>query len=180
MKGMIHRGRPRWFAALGRRLGVLAFLVQTFIGLSAAEAATASAGSWTSTGPLTVARGFHTADHQAIRLGTGELLVEGGDVTNGRISTAVTNAELFDPSTKTWTATAPLDTARDFFTATLLQNGDVLVAGGYDASNNSLASTEIYDPGTGTWSQAHSMNISRGYHTATLLKDGRVLVVGGD
>ena len=179
MKGMIHRARPRWFAALGP-LGVLAFLVLAFMGVSPAEAATASAGSWTSTGPLAVARGFHTADHQAIRLGTGELLVEGGDVTNGKISTAVTNAELFDPSTKTWTATAPLDTARDFFTATLLQNGDVLVGGGYDASNNSLASAEIYDPGTGTWSQAHSMNISRGYHTATLLKDGRVLVVGGD
>jgi N-acetylneuraminic acid mutarotase len=113
-------------------------------------------------------------------LANGKLLLEGGDGTNGTFSTAVASAELFDPSTRTWTATASLSTARDYFTATLLRDGRVLVAGGYDASNNSLASTEIYDPSAATWSQGAPMNVSRGYHTATLLSDGRVLVAGGD
>src|SRR5437762_7758757 len=108
-----------------------------------------------------------------MRLASGKLLLEGGDGTNGTFSTAVANAELFDPSTKTWTATGSLWTARDYFTATLLQDGHVLVAGGYDASNNSLASTEIYDPSAGTWSPGAPMNVSRGYHTATLMGDGR-------
>ena len=102
-------------------------LVPMFMGLSGAQATQPTRTSWTGTGPLTASRGFHTADRQAVRLANGQLLLEGGDVTNGKISTAVANAELFDPSTKTWTATAPLDTARDFFTATLLQNGDVLL-----------------------------------------------------
>src|SRR5438309_9045637 len=85
-------------------LVLIALLTVTVLGATPAAATQASGGSWSRTGPLTVARGFHTAVRQAIRLSNGDLLVEGGDVTNGRISTAVTNAELFDPSTKTWTA----------------------------------------------------------------------------
>src|SRR5437588_8364373 len=143
-----------------RALGLAAFfavMVSGFAGASPAGATVGGGGTWTSTGPLTLARGFHTADRQAIRLANGSLLVEGGDTTNGKISSAVTNGELFDPLTKTWTATAPLGIARDFFSATLLQDGRVLVAGGYGASNSSLASSEIYEPVTGTLSTAHPL-----------------------
>src|SRR5205807_4382032 len=91
-----------------RRAAFLVVVVSGFAGASQAGATTGGGGMWTSTGPLTLARGFHTADRQAIRLANGSLLVEGGDTTNGKISSAVTNAELFDPLTKTWTATAPL------------------------------------------------------------------------
>ena len=58
--------------------------------------------------------------------------------------------------------------------ATLLQNGKVLVAGGYA----SLASAELYDPATGTWASTN-LSIGRWSHTATLLPNGQVLVAAG-
>jgi hypothetical protein len=72
-------------------------------------------------------------------------------------------------------------------TATLLPEGRVLIAGGYDpdlsnatGSLGVFAAAEIYDPKTGSFSPTGSMTTARAGHTATLLADGRVLVAGGD
>lgn len=62
-------------------------------------------------------------------------------------------------------------------TVTLLNNGKVLVTGGY--SGTFLSSAEIYDPNTGKWTTTGSMINLRSYHTATLLPNGKVLVTGG-
>jgi hypothetical protein len=59
------------------------------------------------------------------------VLVAGGVDTNGN---PLSSAELFDPATGTFTATGSLNTARTEHTATLLQNGTVLVAGGLVAT----------------------------------------------
>ena len=68
-----------------------------------------------------------------------------------------------------------MSTARGSHTATLLSNGEVLVAGGAD----NAASVELYDPGSGTWTAAPSMVTAGDVQTATLLPDGTVLVVTG-
>ena len=78
-----------------------------------------------------------------------------------------------------WRATADLNIARGNHTATLLQNGMVLVAGGNDSSGNASASAELYDPASGTWTVTGSLNTERVVHTATLLQNGMVLVAGG-
>ena len=78
-----------------------------------------------------------------------------------------------------WSATGSMRSPRAFFTATLLQNGKVLVAGGYDEITV-LSTCEIYDPITGTWSWTGNLNEARRGATATLLRTGKVLVVGGD
>ena len=78
-----------------------------------------------------------------------------------------------------WTVTGSLNIARAEHTATLLPNGVVLVAGGFDSSNNLLASAELYDPASGSWAATGSLNIARADHTATLLPNGTVLVAGG-
>ena len=77
-----------------------------------------------------------------------------------------------------WDYTGSMKAARYGHTATLLLNGKVLVAGGYDGTNT-LNSAELYDPASGTWTSTGSLQYPRWYHTATLLPNGKVLVAGG-
>jgi N-acetylneuraminic acid mutarotase len=67
---------------------------------------------------------------------------------------------------------------RNGHTASVLTNGKVLVAGGYD-TNSSLNSAELYDLSTENWTYTRSMSNQRNGHTASVLINGRVLVAGG-
>jgi N-acetylneuraminic acid mutarotase len=77
-----------------------------------------------------------------------------------------------------WSDTGSLNSARNQHTATLLLNGKVLVAGGFNG-NMIIASAELYDPSSGTWSSVSSLASIRYGHSATLLPSGKVLVAGG-
>ena len=70
-------------------------------------------------------------------------------------------------------------TVRYIHTATLLNDGTVLVAGGESDINVALASAERFDPRAGVFSPTASMRTARIGPTATLLNDGTVLVAGG-
>ncbi len=65
-------------------------------------------------------------------------------------------------------------------TATLLQNGQVLLTGGVDNSSNVYSSAELYNPTTQTFSATGRMYEARFLHTATLLPNGKVLITGGN
>src|SRR5258708_6314357 len=78
----------------------------------------------------------------------------------------------------TFTAVGSMNDARQFFTATRLADGSVLVAGGLGKAGY-LDSAEPYDPLTQTFKYTGSMSIRRDLHVSTLLADGRVLVTGG-
>jgi hypothetical protein len=79
----------------------------------------------------------------------------------------------------TSTLTGSPATGREFFSATALPNGQVLVAGGQEDNVGPLATAELYDPATGTWTPTGSMANVRYYHAAVLLPNGKVLVAGG-
>src|SRR5580704_2788227 len=79
----------------------------------------------------------------------------------------------------TWAATGSLNTGRGGHTATLLNNGVVLVVGGSDSGGNALASAELYNSTTGTFAATGNLNALRLWHSAAALPNGMVLVAGG-
>jgi hypothetical protein len=108
-------------------------------------------------------------------LNNGKVLIAGGWSSNGILN----SAELYDPLAGTFTVTGNLNVGRIYATATHLQNGMVLIAGGSDGSGTIWSSAELYDPTTGQFSLTGSLNTQRRLTTATLLNDGMVLITGG-
>jgi hypothetical protein len=103
---------------------------------------------------------------------------------------SVNTGLLFNPSTASFSSTASLTIFKH--TATLLADGDVLVAGGarnqfrfcrsgcpYITGTRALVYALLYNPATGTFSTTANMTTARAVHTATLLGNGMVLVIGG-
>ena len=137
--------------------------------LCAALRQEANAGAFHWTGAMTTAR----YNLMPVLLPNGQVLVEGSVGGSGSSS-----AELYNPTTGTWSLTSPMNAHRFVHTATLLPNGQVLVAGGWSGSGY-LSSAELYNPATGTWTATNAMTTPRTGHTATLLPNGKVLVAGG-
>jgi hypothetical protein len=143
------------------------------LGTACAPAHAAKQGVWTTINDPGELRELATAT----LLKDGRVLVAGGEGYQGVLPLV----ELFDPTTDTYSAAAPLQTQRDQATATRLRDGRVLLVGGTSDNVNAapLSSAEIYDPATGTWTYTGQLHQARFGHQAVLLKDGRVMVMGG-
>jgi N-acetylneuraminic acid mutarotase len=133
-----------------------------------------SNGIWSSAGSIANPRENHTAT----LLPNGKVLIAGGFIISGSNPVYLSSAELYDPTSNTWSSAGNMVTARDNHTATLLSNGNVLVAGGLN-SGGALASSELYNPTTNSWSSAGNLSSARYSHTSILLPNGNVLVAGG-
>jgi hypothetical protein len=131
-----------------------------------------AAGAYSNTGSLSVSREFHTAT----LLPNGKVLVAGGRSRNGNGYTHLSNAELYDPATGSFTAVAsPMSSARHGHRA-IESNGKILLVGG--ANSTTVAAADWYDPVSGTFTAAASLNTPRQNFTATVFA-GAVVVAGG-
>ena len=120
-------------------------------------------------------------EHAATLLPDGQVLLTGGQADNND-GDGVNTAELYDPTSRTFTAVASRMTSpRGGHTATLLPNGKVLLAAGYYRGAGTLTTdAELYDPTTKTFTALNARMVTvRASHSATLLQGGKVLVVGG-
>jgi galactose oxidase-like protein/Big-like domain-containing protein/Kelch motif protein len=165
---------------------VAASMEETAVTASAAVTVTTSSAGFTPTGSLNEARGLHTAT----LLPNNKVLVAYGSnssaYTNATGYVGLSSIELYDVGTGTFTEIVGEDGVGIFgHTATLLPNGEVLLAGGFvnsvwdyggSASDNGAS---LYDSATGVFSETGNMTAARGGHTATLLANGKVLIAGG-
>lgn len=124
---------------------------------------------------LLTSRGLFTATP----LLDGRILIVGGYQPDPGAG-ALASAEIYDPTTGTFSYTGSLSNARYGHTATRLADGKVLIVGG-DQNSGTRSTAEIYNPATGTFSSVTStLSVLRSNHAAALLSDGRVLVFGGE
>jgi len=124
-------------------------------------------GQFSAVGALAVGRQQHTAT----LLPNGMVLIAGGSDqgVGPRDNPAIATAELFDPQTNAFVPTGSMRHARELHTATLLENGLVLIVGGFndvDPTSPARSTAELYDFRTGTFTLAPNPNLERHSHAA--------------
>ena len=139
----------------------------------APQAWTQGYGTFAPTGKLLQPRSSHTTT----LLQDGRVLISGG-CGNATVLVIDCPAEIYDPATGSFRATAKLITARNNHAAVRLLDGRVLIAGGY-VPNGAAGRAELFDPSKETFEPAGVMVEATANNSAVLLQDGRVLLLGG-
>lgn len=149
-------------------------------------ASTAAGGEirsqWTDGDPRQTLKSIHLLG-AATRLGNGSVIAAGGLNRKSLAFAADTTAELYDPETRSWRVTSPLNTPRWSLDAIALNNGKALFAGGASGflPNAALDTAEVFDPETGKFSlTANTLSVARQSYGISPLSDGRILIAGGN
>ena len=138
----------------------------------------------TRTWELTSSKATEANDCTAL-LTSGSVLIAGGWRGQQPTCSPTADAELYDPTTNTWTPTEDMPTPSRNFSMTTLLDGSVLISGGNSGGwyycNELIGANSalVYSPENDTWFSAGPMASTRHSHRATRLPDGRVLVAGG-
>jgi hypothetical protein len=122
-------------------------------------------------------------NHTATLLNNGRVLLCGGQsAIAGSVVTAQCMA--YDPAANTFTdagaaGAADMSVARTGHTATLLYNGLVLIAGGYNTAGLAAVTTELYNPLIDAMLPGPAMIERRAYPPAVAMGNRNVLITGG-
>ena len=147
--------------------------------LNSAELYAPSSGTFAATGSMATARSA-----PAVLLGSGKVLIAGGYScdSNGNCA-SLQSAEIYDPASGTFSGAGNMTINRDSHTMTLLNSGQVLIAGGENCTSatscSALNNAEIYDPLAGAFTAIASLNAARFNASAIALNSGQVLIAGG-
>ncbi len=135
-------------------------------------------GKWTDTGDLIVGR----RSYEMASLDDGRVLLDGGNSDSVAGGFQRKDTETYNPATGTWTKVGDLITGRDQHEQVRLDDGRVLLAGGFVGPASAETVTRIcnlFDPTTNVWTQTRALVVPRAFFTANLLPDGNVFAVGG-
>ncbi|HEX3740985.1 MAG TPA: galactose oxidase-like domain-containing protein [Terriglobales bacterium] len=113
-------------------------------------------------------------------LADGRILVVGGYGEKSN-QMGISNAEMFDPASDTWTVLPKMAYSRWYPTAKTLSDGRIIVMGGWQTAEHTNAGIpEIYDPSNNTWTQLTAANNPfETYPFIYQLSDGRIVHVNG-
>ncbi|MGA8598003.1 MAG: Ig-like domain repeat protein [Bryobacteraceae bacterium] len=117
-----------------------------------------------------------------VTVGTPKASHIAGILLFGGLGVGATSAEFYDLASQTVVPVTPSVTRQYDHTATLLNTGNILIAGGMteiSPSREVTAAAELYQPASFSFAPTRSLATARAGHTATLLPDGKVLIVGG-
>ena len=126
-------------------------------------------------------------DAVAATLRSGQVLIAGGFEWSFSNRIAVKSAELFDPTTDTFTKLtsahqSPTE-ARYGAVAATLRSGQILIAGGINESTGFVLDAELFDPATDTFTKltnsGQALTEARVYAVSAPLPSGAVLIAGG-
>jgi len=131
-------------------------------GIDSAELYDPATGQWSPTGSLISTRNDYFSLDNLILLPNGKVLTVGGGSAGE--CRALKTADLYDSATGRWSATGSLLTGRISNTTTLLANGKVLVAGGFDFDGDDAISTsaEVFDSGTASVTSVSTASFAAG------------------
>jgi hypothetical protein len=169
------------------RLAAAAMTMAALLGVYAGVASAATSAPYFNALTASGATELQTARAGAVAatLPDGQVLIAGGyNFTSGDLQ----SAELFSPTSDTFTAlpasgNTELQTPREDAVAATLPDGQVLIAGGYNASGT-LQSAELFNPTSDTFTALPAsgnteLQTARAGAVAATLPDGQVLIAGG-
>jgi hypothetical protein len=151
--------------------------------LGTAELFDPTTGTFSATGSMLYGRVLHTAT----LLNDGRVLIAGGTTEAAGGGEATASAEIFDPTTGTFGPCGWMSSERARHTATLLTNGKVLIAGGFNGHAADSPDdppwdplfAELFDPSTNSFVTTDSISTTRSDASAVRMLNGKVLVLGG-
>ncbi len=119
------------------------------------------------------------AEHTATLTSAGNVMLAGGFGGTQPFSALLDTIEMFILTSATFSPIShKMQVARWRHTATLQENGVILVAGGEDL-NGPVKQAETYDPSHPPFNPVSNMSVERSGHTATLVPGLGVLITGG-
>lgn len=134
--------------------------------------------TWTMTDSIPT---FRFTGQTVTELADGKIMVTGGyyiDTTSWDVI-ILKKVDVYNPVTEIWIEATQMNLERTEHTATLLNDGRVLVTGG-ETNNFTTSQCEIFIPSTNTWELIGNLLEERSDHAALLLNNDKVFICGGD
>jgi N-acetylneuraminic acid mutarotase len=176
-------GNGRVLASGGIEVTVLFGIPINVTSTNRAQLYNPATNSWSNAANMPNGRAYHQENQ--VLLADGRVLLTGGvlvpDLLNAANAAAIDKADVYNPTTNTWTATT-MAVARVAHTATRLADGRVLVTGGTSgllSASVVVDAVERFDPATNAWTNLAPLQQARAGHTAVQLPDGLLVLLGG-